>query len=90
MPIVKFTTALKPFFPNLKSEEVQSVSIMAILEEINGIYPGILNYLLDEDKSLRKHVNIFVEGSLIHDRDTLTDTIEQEDEVYIFQALSGG
>lgn len=90
MPIVKFTSALKPFFPNLKPEKVKEGSIRTILEEINEIYPGILSYLTEEDKSLRKHVNIFVEGSLIQDRDTLTDTIEQEEEVYIFQALSGG
>jgi len=45
---------------------------------------------LDEKGAIRKHLNIFVRGELIEDRQTLKDRLEQEDEILIFQALSGG
>ena len=53
-------------------------------------FPGIENYLIDDQRVLRKHVNIFVNGSLIKDREQLTDALTSDSEVYIMQALSGG
>jgi molybdopterin converting factor small subunit len=48
------------------------------------------DYLLEEDGSLRKHVNIFVRDEMMVDRHRLSDTLTDGDEVLIFQALSGG
>lgn len=90
MPKVSFTTALKRFFPSLQSVDVQGDSLLEVLEQVEKLYPGIKDYILEQDGSLRKHVNIFIAGELIRDRKTLTDTFSEEDEVYVFQALSGG
>lgn len=87
---VKFTSALKQFFPDLRSQEFEGTSIREIITSIEAIYPGMQNYLLEEDGSLRKHVNIFVRDEMMKDRDTLSDTLTEGDEVLIFQALSGG
>jgi|TARA_B100000900_G_C20570674_1_gene713091 molybdopterin converting factor small subunit len=87
---VKFTSALKQFFPDLRAQEFQGTSIKEIIASIDAIYPGMQNYLLEEDGSLRKHVNIFVRDEMMTDRDTLSDTLTEGDEVLIFQALSGG
>ena len=87
---VKFTSALKQFFPDLRSQEFEGTSIREIITSIEAIYPGMQNYLLEEDGSLRKHVNIFVRDEMMTDRDTLSDTLTEGDEVLIFQALSGG
>jgi hypothetical protein len=48
------------------------------------------SYVLDEQGSLRKHVNIFIDGSIINDRTKLTDSFSEHSEIYIIQALSGG
>ncbi|MEQ9443397.1 MAG: MoaD/ThiS family protein [Cyclobacteriaceae bacterium] len=90
MPKVKFTTALKRFYPNLQDTVVAGQTVSELLEQINKTYPGIRNYLVEEDGSLRKHVNIFVDEALIHDRNCLTDAVTLNDEVLIYQALSGG
>ena len=87
---VKFTSALKQFFPDLRAREFEGTSIKEIIASIEAIYPGMQNYLLEEDGSLRKHVNIFVRDEMMTDRDTLSDTLAEGDEVLIFQALSGG
>ena len=57
---VTFTSALKQFFPDLSAQELEGASIKELITSIESIYPGMQDYLLEEDGSLRKHVNIFV------------------------------
>lgn len=90
MPTVNFTQALKRFYPGLKPMEVSGSTVAEIVEGINASFPGIKDYLVDEQGRLRQHVNIFVGEKLIRDKTGLTDTVELKDEVYIMQALSGG
>ena len=81
---------MRQFFPDLRAQEFEGTSIKEIITSIEAIYPGMQDYLLEEDGSLRKHVNIFVQDEMMTDRDTLSDTLTEGDEVLIFQALSGG
>ena len=90
MAKIKFTSALKPFFPSLSDLELEGATIRDVLNQIEKRYPGIGNYLTDETGSLRQHVNIFLQGDLIKDRDRLSDLVKSSDELLIFQALSGG
>jgi len=90
MARIKFTSALKPFFPSLTDLELEGNTIRDLLTQIETRYPGLSNYLVDDTGSLRQHVNIFVQGNLIKDRATLTDPVKKSDELLIFQALSGG
>lgn len=61
-----------------------------VLAEVEKEFPGISEYLLDEQGELRKHINIFLRGELIADRVELSDRVGEQDEVLVFQALSGG
>ena len=90
MPTVKFTYALNRFFKGLRPTQAESKSLKEVIKEIDGSYPGIRNYILDEQGSLRRHVNIFIDGKLISDRVALTDSFNDKSEIYIIQALSGG
>jgi len=90
MPTVKFTSNLKRFFPDLKEQKSEEVSIPGILDGIESNFPGFKDYIVDEHGSLRKHVNIFIGNDLIKDRIKLSDSLNSSDELYIMQALSGG
>ena len=90
MAKVRFTAALKRFYPDLKEENIPGENVSAVLHTIDQKYPGIIDYILDEDGSLRKHVNIFVREELIKDKQTLSDLVSDKDEILIYQALSGG
>lgn len=90
MAKVKFTSALKRFFPTLEEVEMEGNSVNEVLERVNIKYPGMNSYLLEEDGSLRKHVNIFLGDELILDRIGLSDQVNSQDKILIFQALSGG
>lgn len=90
MPTVKFTYALNRFFPNLEETLVEGQNLVDILAAIDGKYPGIKNYIVDERGSLRQHVNIFLDGELIKDKNRLDEKLGAVKEVFIMQALSGG
>ena len=90
MPTVKFTYALKRFFPALKDVPSEGNSFPEVFSELDFHYPGLSKYVLDEQGSLRKHVNIFIDGKMINDRTNLSDSFTATSEIYIMQALSGG
>lgn len=90
MPTVKFTYALNKFFPGLKDTPTSGDTLKDVLKEVETSYPGIRSYILDEQGSLRRHVNIFIDGTLINDRVSLSDRFTEKSEIYIIQALSGG
>lgn len=84
------------FTPNLarhldaSSIEVDGATVRDALEEAFRERPKMRSYVLDDQGKLRQHVNIFVSGRLLTDRVTQSDAIEDESEIWIFQALSGG
>lgn len=90
MAQVRFTSALQRFYPDLKTLDLDATNIAELLEQIEAIYPGLTDYLVDESGTLRKHVNIYIGEDLIDDRTDLSDALKPQDEVLIFQALSGG
>ena len=90
MPTVKFTNALKRFFPGLKDTAVHGRTLVEILREVEVSYPGISSYLLDDQHRLRQHVNIFIDGKPANDRNALKDSFSENSEIFIIQALSGG
>jgi len=91
MATVKFTYALKRFFPDLKEEEtITAATVKELLAQLETNYPGLTSYVVDERGQLRKHVNIYVNNAHIKDEKALSDPLTDQCEVYIMQALSGG
>jgi sulfur-carrier protein len=90
MPRVRFTYALNRFFNGLKDTTAGGNTLNEVLKEMEISYPGISSYILDEQGSLRRHVNIFIDGKMINDRTKLSDSFSENSEIYIMQALSGG
>ncbi len=87
---VKFTSALKRFFPSLSETMVEANNIREVIKALEMSHPGLSGYLVDDAGRLRQHVNVFVKDNLIKDRVKLSDSVKENDEVLIFQALSGG
>jgi hypothetical protein len=92
MPTVEMTQHLYRFFPQLESRAitVPSGSVAEILSAVDEIAPGFIDYVLDEHGALRRHVNLCINDALVIDRKTLSDRVQDDEIVYIFQALSGG
>jgi len=90
MPTIKFTNALKRFYPDLQPMKLEVNVVNEVVQAIEKQFPGISSYIVDDQGSLRQHVNIFVDGKMVNDRTQLTDALKPNSEVYIMQALSGG
>jgi sulfur-carrier protein len=65
-------------------------TVGAVLDAVFAAQPRLRSYILDDQDRVRKHVAIFVNGTRIADRGRLTDPVQADDEVFVFQALSGG
>ncbi len=90
MAIVRFTPALRRFFPDLEERRTEATTVAELMKEIDHIFPGIAAYIVDDQGAVRKHVNIFIGEDMIEDRLKLSDRLEANDVVFIIQALSGG
>jgi sulfur carrier protein ThiS len=89
MPTVLFTSALQRFLP-VPSAQVTGATIGEALAAVFVSKPRLRGYVLDDQGALRRHVAIYVNGRPVSDRTRLTDAVAQDDEIHVFQALSGG
>ena len=69
---------------------VPAESLQSLLSAAFEQQPALQSYVLDEQGCVRKHVAVFLNGSLLHDRKHLDVPLSADDRVYIAQALSGG
>jgi molybdopterin converting factor small subunit len=70
--------------------EVGGGTVRAALDQVFAGHPRLRSYILDDQDRLRQHVVIFVNGAKIADRVALGDPVDDGDEVFVFQALTGG
>ena len=61
-----------------------------LLADLDRRYPGLAEYIVHENGTLRQHVNIFVGDRLLADRQQLSDSLHDVDAVSIMKALFGG
>ena len=89
---VELTQHLPALFPRLAGGpmRVEATTVAELVAALEGIAPGVAFYLCDERGRLRRHVNIFVDGELLVDRQRLGDRLAPDARVFIAQALSGG
>ncbi len=70
--------------------DVRGSTVRELLDAVFADNPPLRSYVLDDQCRLRKHVNVFIGGRQISDRIALGDAVGPQDEVFVFQALSGG
>ena len=73
-----------------ETQELAGQTVQEVLEAAFARSEALRGYILEDDGSLRKHMNVFVNGQQIADRASLSDAVAEHDEIYIMQALSGG
>ncbi len=90
MAFVRFTRHLRTHIPDLADGEVAGATVAEIVAALDRNHPGLAGYLLDDQGSLRRHVNCFVNEESVRDRVKLSDPVRPGDTVFVMQALSGG
>lgn len=70
--------------------EAEGATVREVLDSVFADNPKLKAYLLDDQDRLRRHVNIFVGDRPVADRSGLGDAVAPDEDVHVFQALSGG
>jgi molybdopterin converting factor small subunit len=86
---VVFTKNLQRHVP-CPNIEAPGSTVREVLDSVFADNPRVRGYVLDDQKGLRKHMVILVNGRQIRDRVHLSDPVAEDGEIYIMQALSGG
>ena len=89
MALVNFTENLRRHV-DCPPAEVAAETVRDALEAVFADNPQLKSYIVDDQCRLRRHVNVFINGRLARDRLGLSDRLGPADEVFVFQALSGG
>jgi molybdopterin synthase sulfur carrier subunit len=86
---VSFTANLQRHLP-CPAVSVNATTVRDALEAVFVENPALRSYLLDDQSRLRRHVMVFINDRTVTDRTGLSDGLSPDDEVLVFQALTGG
>ena len=73
-----------------RPQACNGATLAEMLDAVAADYPLLKDYLLDDQGRLRKHIAIFIDGTLARRETALHRPLDPSAEVYVFQALSGG
>ena len=69
---------------------VAAGSLRSVLEAALMAAPELAHYVFDDQRSVRKHVAVFVNRQMVLDRVHLNQPLAPDDRVLVIQALTGG
>jgi len=91
MPVqVLIPTPLQKFTNDEASVSLDAVSVDALIDALDGRYPGLKARLCDEAGKLRRFLNVYVNSEDIRFLDNQATTLSDGDEVSIVPAVAGG
>ena len=87
MATVHLPRSFVVLFPGAARQlEVESRSVLELIERLDADWPGMRNRLVDAGPSLREHINVFVDG----ERATLGTRLRSGSVVHVIPAIAGG
>jgi molybdopterin synthase sulfur carrier subunit len=91
MPIqVRIPTPLRKFTGGKDTVDAAGASIAAILADLDQKHPGLRERICEADGTVRRFVNIYVNGDDIRFLDNLKSPVKDGDEISIVPAIAGG
>ena len=70
--------------------QVSATTVRSALEQIEVHYPRLYRSICDETGLVRRHVNLFVNTSLVRGKEGLDTALSSGDVVAVMPAVSGG
>jgi molybdopterin converting factor small subunit len=85
--VVTLPAALVRLFPSaVRRLELPASTVSEVIDALDARWPGMRDRLCDSRPSIRRHINVFVEGR----RATLETRLAPGAEVTVLTAISGG
>ena len=87
---VLIPTPLQKFTNDEATASLEAASVDALIDALDGRYPGIKARLCDESGKLRRFLNVYVNSEDIRFLDNQQTALNDGDEVSIVPAVAGG
>ena len=90
MPTVRFPAVMKYYVNNAAEFFVPAATVREMVAQVITQHPSVKFHLVDADGKLRRHFNVFVNGTHIRDLDGMETALSQEDKVILMASAAGG
>ena len=87
---VSMPAALRQYVGDASEVEVDASTVEEALMKLDGVFPGLRSFLINENRVLRRYVNIFVNRNDIRSGEGLGTRLKDGDRVHIIPAIAGG
>jgi len=87
---VVIPTPLRKFTSGADLVEVEAGTIQEVLDRLETRYPGFRASVCDDTGSLRRFINIYLNGEDVRFLDNLSTQVRDGAEIAIVPAISGG
>jgi molybdopterin converting factor small subunit len=90
MPTVRFPAVMKYYVNNQAEFSVPASTVNELITKVIEQYPSIKFHLVDAEGNLRRHFNIFVNGTHIRDLKGMDTLLKENDKVILMASAAGG
>ena len=87
---VVIPTPLRKFTSGAESVEVDAETVGQVIDSLDSRFPGFRASVCDESGSLRRFINIYIDGEDVRFLENLSTKVTDGSEVAIVPAISGG
>ena len=86
MALVRVRGQLRQLAGGRSEHDLDGATVVELLRELEQAHPPVAGWILDERGSIRRHINVFVNG----ERGEESTTVGPEDHIDVLPAISGG
>ena len=90
MAHVRFPNVMKFYVNNQSEFNVSASTVSDLIEKIVEQYPAVKFHLIGSDGNLRRHFNVFVNGTHVRDLDGMDTRLNEDDKVILMASAAGG
>lgn len=87
---VKIPTPLRPTTAGLAEVKAEGATVGDILRHLDSKYKGFGERVLDDGKSVKRFINVFVNEDNIRDKKDLETEVKNGDTISILPSIAGG
>jgi molybdopterin converting factor small subunit len=88
--IVKIPTPLRPTTGGQAEVKVEGATVGEILRKMDSQFKGFGDRVLDENKSVKRFINVYVNEDNIRDKKELDTEVKNGDTISILPSIAGG
>ena len=87
---VKIPTPLRPMTGGQSEVKLEGATVGEVLQKMNAQFQGFGDRVLDDGKTVKRFINVFVNEDNIRDKKELDTELKNGDTVSILPSIAGG